>query len=244
MTTLAVMLRSLLTFFPFLRLAVHVAVPLCVAGAAWAESPLQDAVRLAALREAAAAAGGLQSKIEVTVGDTDTRLNLAPCNRTEVFLPPGARFWGRSFAGVRCTDGASWSITVPVTVRVFGPALVAARPLLSGATVLPDDVKTAEVEWTREPQGVVTSTAQLDQRVLARPVAAGQPLALQALRAPQAVGQGEPVRVMGRGNGFSIAVDGVALASAAVGQAVRVRIESGKILTGTARPGRVVEVMF
>ncbi len=241
MTTLAVMFRWLLTFF---RLFMLLAALSTASAGAWAESPLQDAVRLQALREAAAAAGGMQSRIDVTVGELDARVQLGPCARPEVFLPPGARFWGRSFAGVRCTDGATWSITLPVTVKVFGPALIAARPLAAGAAVLPDDVKTAEVEWTREPQGVVTTAAQLDQRVLARPVASGQPIALTALRAPQAVGQGEPVRVTGKGQGFSITVDGVALASAAAGQSVRVRIESGKILTGTARPGWVVEVMF
>jgi flagella basal body P-ring formation protein FlgA len=140
--------------------------------------------------------------------------------------------------------GATWSITLPVTVRVFGPALVASKALAAGAALQPEDVRTAEVEWTREAQGVVTTAAQLDQKVLARPIASGQPIALNALRAPQAVGQGEPVRVVGRGNGFSITADGIALASATAGQTVRVRTESGRILTGTARPGRLVEVQF
>lgn len=197
-----------------------------------------------ALREAAAAAGGLQSRIDVVVGEVDPRLQLAPCDRTEVFLPAGARFWGRGVAGIRCMGGATWSITLPVTVRVFGPALVASKALAAGAALQPEDVRTAEVEWTREAQGVVTTAAQLDQKVLARPIASGQPIALNALRAPQAVGQGEPVRVVGRGNGFSITADGIALASATAGQTVRVRTESGRILTGTARPGRLVEVQF
>jgi len=100
------------------------------------------------------------------------------------------------------------------------------------------------VEWTRAAQGVVTAADQLDQRVLARPIASGQPIPLNSLRAPQAVGQGEPVRLVGRGNGFSISADGIALASAAAGQSVRVRTESGRILTGTARAGRLVEVQF
>src|SRR5512140_2044332 len=133
MTTLAVMLRWLLTFFRLFML-------LAACSDAWAEAPLTDAVRLVALRDAAAAAGGLQSRIDVTVGELDARVQLAPCARPEVFLPPGGRFWGRSFAGVRCTDGATWSITLPVMVKVFGPALVAARPLAAGAAVLPDDV--------------------------------------------------------------------------------------------------------
>jgi flagella basal body P-ring formation protein FlgA len=234
MTTLAVMNRLLLTFFLLLA---------CTGGAL-ASPAVQEAVRLHVLREAAAAAGGTQSRIDVVVGDIDARLQLAPCARSEVFLPAGGRFWGRGFAGVRCIDGAAWSIRVPVTVRVYGPALVATRTLAPGAAVQADDVRIAEVEWTREPQGVVTAPAQLEQRVLARLVASGQPIPLTALRAPQAVGQGEPVRVVGLGNGFSISAEGIALASAAAGQSVRVRTESGRILTGTARTGRLVEVQF
>jgi flagella basal body P-ring formation protein FlgA len=196
------------------------------------------------LREAATAAGGTQSRIDVVVGQVDSRLHLAPCARTEVFLPAGARFWGRAFAGVRCIEGASWSINIPVTVRVFGPALVAARALTAGSVVQAEDVKSAEVEWTRESQGVATTSAQLEQRVLARAVATGQPIPLNALRAQQAVGQGEPVRVIGRGSGFSISAEGVALGSASAGQTVRVRTDTGKVLTGVARTGRLVEVQF
>jgi len=234
MTTLAVMNRLLLTFLLALS---------CLDGA-WAAPALQESVRMYVLREAATAAGGTQSRIDVTVGETDARLQLAPCARTEVFLPSGGRLWGRGFAGVRCLEGAAWSINVPVMVRIYGPALVAARALTTGAAVQPDDVRIAEVEWTREPQGVVTTPAQLEQRILARPISSGQPIPLGALRAPQAVGQGEPVRVVGRGNGFSISADGIALASAVAGQSVRVRTDAGKIVTGTARSGRVVEVQF
>jgi len=226
------------------RLLLPVFLAISFAGTAFASPALQEAIRLHALREAAAAAGGAQSRIEVVVGEIDSRLALAACNRTEVFLPAGARFWGRAFAGIRCVEGATWSINVPVTVRVFGPALVASRALTAGAAIQAEDVRTAEVEWTREAQGVATSPAQLDQRVLARPISSGQPIPLAALRAPQAVGQGEPVRVVGRGNGFSISAEGVALASAVAGQSVRVRTESGRILTGTARAGRLVEVQF
>lgn len=195
-----------------------------------------------ALREAAAAAGGAQSRIEVAVSSVDSRL--APCARTEAFVPHSVRLWGRAFVGVRCLHGANWSIQVPVYVRIYGPALVAVRPLAAGLSVRPEDVTTAEVEWTREPGGVVSQPQQLEGRVLARPVGSGQPIALAALRAPQVVGQGEPVRLIGRGAGFAVSAEGIALASAIDGASVRVRTESGRIVTGTARPGRIVEVVF
>jgi flagella basal body P-ring formation protein FlgA len=133
---------------------------------------------------------------------------------------------------------------MPVTVRVFGPALVAARPLAPNAQIAADDVTVAEVEWTREAQGVATDPAQLANRVLLRPLNHGQPVPLAALRAPQVIAAGDPVKVLGQGRGFAVSADAVALGPAQDGQVVRVRTESGRVITGTARSGRRVEVTF
>jgi flagella basal body P-ring formation protein FlgA len=204
--------------------------------------PMQQFVQ----REAAAVAGklGNQVRLEVSVGALPSGLQLAPCARAEPFIPSGVRMWGRTHVGMRCLEGATWSALVPVTIKIFGPALVAARPLPALQPIALDDLRTAEVEWTREPQGVVTDASQIDNRVLVRTVSAGQPVPLAALRAPQVVGQGDPVKVLGQGRGFAIQTDGTALAAAQDGQPVRVRTESGRILTGIARAGRTVEVQF
>ena len=205
-----------------------------------------DTVRLFVQREASGAlppsAAGV--RVDVTVGQLDPRLQLAPCARIEPFLPSGARLWGRANVGLRCVEGATWSVLLPVTVRVYGPALVAARPLGAQAPITQDDVHLAEVEWTREPQGVATDPQQLANRVLQRPVAMGQAIPLAALRAPVVISQGDPVKLVGIGRGFSISADAIALASAQEGQSVRVRTDSGRILSGTARPGRQVDVTF
>ncbi len=224
--------------------AFVVALLLVATAHAFAQTPLQDTARAFVLREAALAAGGQQSRIDVVIGAPDSRLSLAPCARIEPFVPAGQRLWGRAMVGVRCASGATWSVMLPVTVRISGPALVAARPLAPGAAVGTSDVNVAEAEWTREPMGVVVDARQLENRVLTRPINTGQPIALTALRAPQAVGQGEVVRLVGRGQNFSITTDGIALAAAADGQPVRVRTESGRIVSGTARAGRIVEVSF
>jgi flagella basal body P-ring formation protein FlgA len=195
--------------------------------------------------ESQAAAGvGSQARIEVTLGEINPRLQLAPCARIEPFLPAGARLWGRSHIGLRCVQGATWSVQMPVTVRVFGPALVAGRPLSANTPLVDADFTEAEVEWTREVQGVATAATQLENRVLTRPLAAGQPVPLAALRAPQVIAAGDPVKLLGQGRGFAITATAVALAPAQDGQAVRVRTESGRIVTGTARAGRRVEVTF
>jgi flagellar basal body P-ring formation protein FlgA len=217
-----------------------------LAAAASAQTSPVDPMQQLVQREAAAAAGrlGNQVRLEVSVGTLPSGLQLAPCARMEPFIPSGVRMWGRTYVGMRCMEGATWSALVPVTVKMFGPALVATRPLPAMQPIAANDLHMAEVEWTREPQGVATETSQLDNRVLVRPIGVGQPVPLAALRAPQAVGQGDPVKVVGQGRGFEIQTDGIALATAQDGQTVRVRTESGRILTGTARAGRTVEVQF
>jgi len=161
-----------------------------------------------------------------------------------VFLRPGGRLWGRSFVGYRCLQNPGWSVSVPVTVRYFGVALVAARPIAALQTISAAAVRQDEVELTREPGGVATDWEQIDEHVSTRALEPGQPLALANLRAIPAVGQGDMVKLVGVGSGFQISTDGTALATASAGDSVRVRTESGHTLSGIARKGRVVEVSF
>lgn len=217
-----------------------------LAAAAGAQTTPVDPMQQFVQREAAAVAArlGNQVRLEISIGTLPAGLQLAPCVRMEPFIPSGVRMWGRTHVGMRCLEGATWSALVPVTVRIFGPALVAARPLPALQPIALDDLRTAEVEWTRELQGVVTDASQIDHRVLVRPISTGQPVPMAALRAPQVVGQGDPVKVLGQGRGFAIQTDGTALAAAQDGQTVRVRTESGRIVSGTARAGRTVELQF
>jgi len=182
------------------------------------------------------------TRIEVRVGALDTRIHQAPCAQLQLELPRHARLWNRASVIARCAQGAHWSLMIPVTVRVYGPALVATRPLPAMTPITANDIRIAEVELTREPQGVVTQPSQLINRVSSRVISIGQPIPLAALRAPQAVGQGDPVKIVGHGHGFSITTEAIAIHSAVDGQSVRVRTESGRVLTGTARTGRIVEV--
>ncbi|MBL0424862.1 flagellar basal body P-ring formation chaperone FlgA [Ramlibacter alkalitolerans] len=206
-----------------------------------AQTPAIDEAALRAFVSQQAAGNAQASRFEVQVGSVDTSA-LAACRRTEAFLPPGARVWGRTSVGVRCAEGAAWTVLVPVTVRAWGPALVAATPLATGSTPSPDDVREQEVELTREPPGLLRDLSLVQGRTLVRPLAPGQTLRPEQFRAPVVVQAGDPVRLRIAGAGFAVSAAGQALGAAAEGQPVRVRSELGKILTGVARAGRVVDV--
>jgi flagellar basal body P-ring formation protein FlgA len=232
------MFRLLLTILAFLSL---VGAPLSALQAMPPNAP--DLLRFVQ-EQAAARISADGARIEVAIGQLNPRLQLAPCARIEPFIPASSRLWGRGHLGLRCAEGANWSVQVPVTVRVHGPALIATRPLASNSPLSPEDFGVAEVEWTRESQGVVTDASQLDNRVLTRPIGAGQPVPLIALRAPQVIAAGDPVKVQGQGRGFAVSAEAIALSGAQDGQLVRVRTDAGRILTGTARAGRRVEITF
>ena len=180
-------------------------------------------------------------RVKVSVGRLDGNTRLAPCARLEPFLPPNARLWGRSHIGVRCVEGASWSTYVPVTVSVFGRALVADLPLAAGTFADPRSFRIDEVELTAVRGLPVSDPATLAGRTLSRSLNAGAVLRADDLRTPQTVAAGDPVRIRLIGQGFTIASEGFAVAGGGEGQALKVRTGQGKLLVGTVR-GQVVEI--
>ena len=63
---------------------------------------------------------GLPGTVTFHVNGIDSANNLPPCEAFELFLPTGARLWGRTTVGVRCAAGANWSLFVKVQVKVEG----------------------------------------------------------------------------------------------------------------------------
>lgn len=207
--------------------------------AATAWSGGRDAATAANAGPASAAASPM--RVEVSVGRLEAAPKLAPCTRMEPFLPPNARLWGRTHVGVRCVDGASWSTYVPVTVSVFGPALVADQPLPAGAIADPQSFRIEEIDLTTVRGQPLSDAASLAGRTLVRPLGAGMVLRADDLRVPQTISAGDPVRIRLVGQGFTISSEGFAVAGAGEGQTLRVRTGQGKLLVGTVRE-RVVEV--
>lgn len=199
------------------------------------------AMRLPAGAGGDAGASGADLRVEVRVERLNPRMRLAPCARIEPFLPPNAKLWGRSYVGVRCVEGASWSTMIPVTVSVFGPALVANLPLPMGVVPRAADFRIEEIDWTRSSGFPVMDPTLLAGRSIGRPLAAGQVLLANDLRIPQTIAAGDPVRIRLIGTGFSVSASGVAMAGAGEGQSLRVRTETGRMLVGTVRE-RAVEV--
>ena len=186
---------------------------------------------------------GTAPRVEVSVGQLDPRLHLAPCEQVEPYLPSGVRLWGRSRIGVRCLRGSSkWNVYLPITVKVFGTALVAASGAAAGTVLGPSDLTTAEVDLAEDPSPPVTDPDLAVGRTLTRALRPGQSLRQSHLKARQWFAAGETVTVVAQGDGFSVAGEAQALNNGIEGQPVRVRTEGGRVLTGQPVGERRVEL--
>ncbi|MBL8328427.1 MAG: flagellar basal body P-ring formation protein FlgA [Rubrivivax sp.] len=182
-------------------------------------------------------------RIEVEPGRLDARLRLAPCERVDFHLPAGQKPWGLMRVGLRCVEGpVRWNVYMPVTVRVLAPAVRVKEVLAAGTSLQPEHLTLAEADWAATESPAFGRIDAVVGRSLARGLPAGATLRDADLKKRQWFAVGDAVRVVAVGRGFSVSADGVALSAGIDGQAVRVRTESGRTLSGIATGDRRVEV--
>lgn len=209
-----------------------------------AEVPRQapEAIAQAAQKFVLQETRSLSGRVSVQVGGLDERLVLPACGVLEPFLPPGQRLWGSASVGVRCVAPSAWTVYLPVTVRVEGEVLAAARSLAPGMRLSDADLVPVAADLTQLPTAVVSDPRDALGKTVTSPIAAGQLLRSDQLKATPVVMQGQTVKVIARGRGFSVSAEGRSLSSAAEGQLVQVRLGGGQLVSGIARPGAIVEV--
>lgn len=180
-------------------------------------------------------ASDLPGRVEVVAGPLDARLRLAPCQQVQAYLTPNTRLWGKTRIGLRCIQGATpWNVYLPVTVKVWGKALVMTQAMPAGQVLAAADVRETEVDLAEEASPALTDASALVGRVLARSVSAGQGVRQATLKARQWFAPGDTVRIRAVGDGYAVAGSGEAVTAGIEGQPARVRTESGRLVTGVA----------
>lgn len=181
-------------------------------------------------------------RFEIVVGALDPRLKLAPCERVEPYLPAGTRLWGRTRIGLRCAQGPTpWNVYLPLTVKAFGPGLVAAAALPAGTVLGSADLQAAEVDLADGGMALVHAEAALG-RTLNRALTPGQSLRQADLRSRQWFAAGDMVQIIAVGTGFKVSGEGQALGPGLEGQPARVRTESGRVIVGMPVAQRRIEL--
>ena len=191
-----------------------------------------DSIRQTVERFAREQTRVLPGTVTIKAGEIDPRLRLPACQGMETFIPAGGKLFGNSTVGVRCSN-PQWTVFVPVQIRVSATMLVASKPLHIGQTLREEDLAPQQGELASAT--MLTDPEQAIGKVLKFSVAAGQPLRQDMLRAPYAISQGQTVKIQVEGDGFTVQAEGQALGNAAQDQNVRVRTQSGLVISGFAR---------
>ncbi|MDZ4200599.1 MAG: flagellar basal body P-ring formation chaperone FlgA [Gallionella sp.] len=182
----------------------------------------------------------MSGKVDFSIDPIDPRIALAECPKLIAFLPSGSQLLGRTMIGVRCASKGGWSIFVPVRVRISQELFVSARQLPRDHQIQEGDFSRQTIELTQAAG--FTDPNQIIGKVLRYSITAGQVLRADMLRQPFQVTQGQLVQLRVQGNGYAISSEGTAMNNASEGQSVKVRVGSGRVISGTARDDGTVEV--
>lgn len=167
----------------------------------------------------------------------------AACEQIETFLSnPELR--SRMSVGVRCLAPQPWSMYVQASVSVQGYYYVTNRAINVGETITLDDLNAREGDLLRLARGVIVDPSQAVGYIAQQRIGSGTALRSSALRDPDSIVRGQPVKTEARGVGFVATGEGVALESGAPGTVIQVRTGSGQVLSGTVVNSTTVRVLM
>ncbi|SDH73401.1 flagella basal body P-ring formation protein FlgA [Paraburkholderia steynii] len=202
-----------------------------------------ESIRRAALAYLQQQSAGLPGKVDISVATVFPR-GLAACTTLEPFLPTGARVWGRTTVGVRCSGERPWTLYLQAKVSIHATYFLASRSIAPGELLSASDLIARDGDLTLLPQAVITDPAQAVGSVSLMRVSAGLPLRRDMLKSADSVTIGQSVKVVAQGANFAISAEGSAMNNASPGQPVRVKTANGQIIQGIVKDGGTVVIQL
>ncbi|MFT3907064.1 MAG: flagellar basal body P-ring formation chaperone FlgA [Steroidobacteraceae bacterium] len=208
-----------------------------------------ETVDLQSIRQTAesavrAALPGNADSISLEAGTLDPRLHLPACDETlQGAIAGDGKLRPRTLVSVTCTAPSRWNIFVSVAINSEPLVLRATRTLARGEALQGADFEATRVRVSGLSDEYVTDVSQLTDRVLRRPVASGEALALDALSPRKLIHRGEQLTLIARVGGVEVRTTGVALSDGEQDQRIRVQNQSTqRVVEGIVKTVNLVEV--
>jgi flagella basal body P-ring formation protein FlgA len=202
-----------------------------------------EAIAAAAEHALRSQAGADAATLTLQPTPLDARLRLIACDRPlHAAIMGDGEVHARTVVAVSCEGAVRWTIYTSFAVESRITVLVARRALAIGSALAPSDVQSE----TRKVPGLavdyVCDPAAIAGQQLARAVAAGAPLPLEALVPAPLVRRGQEVVLLARAGGIEVRVAAVALADGRLAEHIKVENSSSqRVVEGIVRSTNLVE---
>jgi flagella basal body P-ring formation protein FlgA len=196
------------------------------------------------VRDSAASLANENAKMFASAAELDGRLQLEACQGAlNAFALNGAPIAARVTIGVRCDQGATWTVYVPVMVECEIDVLVLRNSMQRDTHVATSDL---EVQHRRVPSfgaAYISDAASLRDQHLKRPLPAGTILLADMMARDLVVKRGQQVMLVYGSNGLVIQAPGLALADGGTADRIRVQNQTSlKVVEGVIESGNLVRV--
>lgn len=169
------------------------------------------------------------SPVTVNVEVRTPKAQWPACATPQLALTQSVRLWGAVTLSARCGNERRF---IQTQVAATGRYLVAARAIRAGHALTAADVKVMRGRLDTLPPRALSDARRALGAVSLRNIGRAQPLTAPMLRRPWLVKAGQPVQVRVQGESFTISGNGKAMNNAAADDSVRVRMTSGRIVSG------------
>lgn len=222
--------------FPYLFLSMLLSSMVCAAAN-------QDMVALEKLADRFMQQEVSHRQASYKLGRLDRRLVLPACASPKVDWSNAAQTTGNTSLVIVCPD-SGWSIRLPVAINEKQLGVVLTRSVAAGEVLQAGDVKLVDIANPAMARNVLNELSLAVGQSMRSGAPAGSWLRNFMVHAPYAVRTGQPVKVSAGGDGFSVLSEGTANGNAAVGEAVSVRLSSGRVVRGMVQPDGTVSLAY
>jgi flagella basal body P-ring formation protein FlgA len=181
---------------------------------------------------------------QVVMESLDRRLRLKTCDsELEVFTKNARTEIGHQTVGVKCSFPSTWTVYVPVKVKVFKTVMVVSSSLPANHIITAGDIKSQTRDIGTLRQGYLVDEKQLIGQQLKYSMSMGAVINPNSIRPQKIVRRGELILLVASVGKMEVRMNGTALADAQLGQRVKVKNSSSKrVVEGIVQAPGIVKV--
>lgn len=211
---------------------------------AWANSAQLRQSAHDFVRQAFSAQAQQYSRVEIEIGQLDSRLKLTKCaaplkhkihNRQ---LQPG-----RILLLSQCPGSKPWKVYLPVNIKAYRPVVVVTDNISRGQSLSLADLALQEREISRYTNHSLHSLNQAVNQVAKKHLRSGSVLSSMHIGPPKVIKRGSKIDIVASSGRVSVRMAGKAMADGRVGDQIKVKnLSSNKILQAQVVSSSLVSV--